>query len=645
MAMDWLRRTTALAPGKGTGRDGRPVVDTDAMAARGSRSSATELDGKLVVRRRHVDWVEHQVRWRWLLDSFEGGDRYRNATYGPDRRGLPTRNLFRHKREYPDPQMFPNPYQGFAGYAGSAMGAQTQDVGYGTYPGMIGADPGATAQDDDYEYRRSRTPIPEFVAEAVEIHLGKIYDQEVHREGPDDLTAWWKDVDGRGTPVDDWMRETVAPLLLVLGCLDVCLDHPQAPPGETIETRADELRLGLDRCVASYILPQNMVWWRLDAAGRYRECLVREYTNPSERLDHDRHGNAIDPDDPGGVGEAWRYDYVSYRLWRHDEAILFSYNGDRVIERVPHRFGRVPIIRLVDLPRHRTPHLGKSRYEGIAEYQREYYNRDSELILSDTLQAHPFLSGAEDFCKADNTLAIGPGYVLPKKKNAEKGTYEGWEFVSPPKDPAESLRRNKQDILDLKDRRACLLKPAGSVGGSTTGQSGISKQLDAVAGHKLLASITKSLAKAERQLAEYALLVLRDGPPDLATRDGIRVIYPARFELFAAPEMTGNLLQLQEAMARAGEAPDTEREVLQTIVRQMLLGLSDADYARLDAEIERMVESKSRLGERPRPLDSPGITSRVDAMEGPGSAEQAGGQDPTGQAGGTLVGGLTTGAT
>ncbi len=59
------------------------------------------------------------------------------------------------------------------------VNAQTQDVGYGPYPGMIGADPAATAQDDDYEYRRSRTPVPEFVAEAVEIHLAKVYDQEV----------------------------------------------------------------------------------------------------------------------------------------------------------------------------------------------------------------------------------------------------------------------------------------------------------------------------------------------------------------------------------------------------------------------------------------------------------------------------------
>ncbi len=124
----------------------------------------------------------------------------------------------------------------------------------------------------------------------------------------------------------------------------------------------------------------------------------------------------------------------------------------------------MPIVRLIDLKKHRTPNIGKSRYEAIAEYQREYYNRDSELILSDTLQAHPFLSGPEDFCKADNTLSVGPGYVLPKKKNVENGTYRVGTIVSPSKDPADSLRKNKADLIDLKDRRACLIKPAGSSG-------------------------------------------------------------------------------------------------------------------------------------------------------------------------------------
>ncbi len=634
-------KNTSPKPGRGVGIDGRAIgltaSYTDAQAVRGtSQPNVAGVDGKLAVQRRHVDWLEHQIRWRWLLDSYEGGDRYRNAVYGPDRKGLPTRNLFRHRREYPDAQEYPQVYQGFAGLLGNVNG-QAANVGLGTYAGQLGADPGATVQDDDYELRRSRTPVPEFVAEAVEIHLSKVYDQEVSREGPEDLVAWWHDVDGKGTPIDDWMRETLAPLLLVLGCIDVCLDHPAAPPGEKISTRADELRLGLDKCVAAYILPENMVWWRLDAAGRYLECLVREYRNPADRIDSDKRGNAIDPNDAGELGVAWRHNYVRFRLWSATESILFNYDGSEILDRVPHPYGRVPIVRLVDKPKHRTPHIGKSRYEGIAEIQREYYNRDSELILSDTIQAHPFLSGAEDFCKADNTLSVGPGYVLPMKKNPENGAYQGWEFVSPPKDPAESLRKNKSDLVEMKDRRACLTKPAGASGSgsSTVSQSGVSKELDARSGNKLLTSIAKTLARAERFLAEYALLCLRG----LARTDDdeIRVVYPARFELFSSAELLEGGTKLQAMITNAGEAPEVESVLIRSIVRQLILGLGDEEYAALDSEIESVLAAKARAKEEHAELPDAGITDRAKALEGPGSAELAAGEDPTGQSGGTMV--------
>jgi len=636
MAKKLPKRTDPPA-GLGIGRDGRAIGDSQNPAIRVVAQDKA-LDGKIVVERRHVDWLEHQIRWRWLLDSYEGGDRYRNAVYGPDRKGLPCRNLFRHRREYPDPQAYPTVYQGFAGYMGM-VDAQTMDVGYGPYPGMLGADPAATAQDDDYELRRSRTPVPEFVAEAVEIHLGKVYAQEVAREGPADLKTWWEDVDGRGTPIDDWMRETVAPLLLVLGCLDICLDHPKAPPEVRIVSRADEIEAGTDRCVASYILPQNMIWWRTDQAGRYIECLVREYQDPSDRVDLDKNGNAIDPEDKGQVGSQWRKNYVRYRLWQRDESILYNYDGDKVLERVPHNFGRVPIVRLIDLKKHRTPTVGKSRYEAIAELQREFYNRDSELILSDTLQAHPFLSGAEDFCKSDNTLSVGPGYVLPMKKNPESGAYQGWEFVSPPKDPAESLRKNKDDLVEMKDRRACLTKPAGAAGtgASTVSQSGVSKQLDANTGHKLLVSISQSLAKAERFIAEYALLVLRDAPPSPADRQAIQVGYPARFDLSDATTLVTGTAQLQLIMEACGNAPNTERELIQATVRQLLVGLDDEDYEELDDEIELLVSTKSKLAELTHEAKIRGAVSAANAMAGAGSAEAAGGEDPTGQSGGTMV--------
>jgi hypothetical protein len=597
------------------------------------------LEGKLVVQRRHVDWLENQIRWRWLMDSYEGGERYRNAVYGPDRKGLPCRNLFRHKREYPDAQQFPNYYQGFGGFL-AAVDVNAITTANGPYPGQLGADPAATAMDDDYELRRSRTPVPEFVGEAAEIHLGKVYDQEVARDGPPDLVAWWQDVDGCGTPIDDYMRETIAPLLLVLGCLDVCLDYPKAPPGETVKTKADEQRLGLDKVVASYILPQNMVWWRSDSAGRYREALVREYVDPADRLDYDKNGNAIDPEDPGQAGTTWRRDFVRWRLWRSDESVLFDYGGDKILTRTPHNFGRVPIVRLIDQKKHRTRNVGKSRYEAIAELQREFYNRDSELILSDILQAHPFLSGPEDFCKADNTLSIGPGYLLPMKKNSESGAYQGFEYVSPPKDPAESLRKNKSDLVEMKDRRACLGKPPGVGSAGTVGQSGISKQLDAHTGHKLLTAIAKSLARAERFLAEYALLVLRMAEVRPEERQTISVRYPARFELHDSSDVIDGLTKIQQCLSVVGKAPNLERELLQAATRQLLLGLTDEQYAELDEELQTLVETESQLAERVREMRAPAFESSAEATEGEGSDEQRGGEDPSGQSGGTAVSGI-----
>jgi hypothetical protein len=637
--MSGYKLNTAPPAQIGQGRDG-------SLASAGGAGPRVQLEGgdvngKELVKRRHVDWAEHQIRWRFLLDSYEGGERYRNAVYGQDRRGLPVRPLFRHRREYPDPQQYPNDTSAFAGGLG-ALNPGTPLIGgaSGPFPGQLGADPAATAQDDDYELRRARTPVPEFVAEAVEIHLSKVYDKEVEREGPDDITEWWQDVDGAGCPLDDYMRETIAPLLLVLGCLDIVVDHPRVPPGAQVNTRADELRLGLDRAVVSYILPQNMLWWRCSPGGRYEACLVREYVDPSERVDLDEKGNVIDPADSGKTGQNWRRQYLRYRFWTPTESIVFSDEGDVVSEAIPHNFGCVPICRLIDQKKHRTPTIGKSRYEAIAELQREYYNRDSELILSDTLQSHPLLSGPEDYCKADNTLSIGPGYVLPKKKSSDSGTYEGWEYTSPPKDPADSLRRNKQDLLDLKDRRACLTKPAGTAAGSgggsgstTVGQSGISKQLDGDTGHKILSSIARTLQRAERVISEFAMLVLRGQTPTRDEVNELKIVYSSQFSLFSAEEMLDGASKFQRLAASSGAVPSVDKATLKSASRQLLPGMADEDYDEIDGHIDDHVDAQAATKQQQREMGD-----RSYAFDGAGTAESAAGTDPTGQSGSTAVG-------
>ena len=506
-----------------------------------------------LIRRRHPEWRENQLRWRWLLDSLEGGERYRQAVYGHDRRGLPVRNLVRHKREYPDPRdLSSTSFDGMAGLS-------------------VGGDPVGLSTDDDYELRRARTPVPTFVAEAVQTHLARVYAREVTRNGPARLESWWRDVDGCGTTIDHWMSETVAPLLLTLGQVDVCMDHPPAPAGESVETRADVERLGLDRCLASCILPEDMLWWTLDEAGsRYEECLVREHRET----------------DQGVV--------AFYRHWTDEGWTLYDDEGE-ALSSSSHPFGRVPIVRVFDARKPRCRNVGQSRYEGVAERQREYYNRDSELILSDPTQAHPLLQGPEDFVQADGTIPIGPSWLLPKKKNVQGNatTYEGFDVVDFPKDGAESIRKNKADLRDDVDRDSALIHPAGRGG---VAQSGLSKLIDHRDGNNRLAKIAKVLARAEQAIAGLARTVLDDGGTTAIDAEEVVINYPADFDLFTAGDVADATADFQALVAQAGALPMTEGLMLSRLVRLCLPGLSDAQYARCDAEITSYLGAKAAGG-------------------------------------------------
>jgi hypothetical protein len=501
-----------------------------------------------IISRRHIEWIEHQLQWRWMLDSLEGGERYRHAVYGYDLRGLPVRNLIRHKREYPDPR---DPLTSIVGPNGPLPLSSEVDSS---------RDPAFLASDDDYELRRARTPVPTFVTESVETHLARIYAREVKRSGSPRITDWWSDVDGCGTTIDQWMAETVAPLLLVLGQLDLYFDHPIAPDGEPVETRADIERLGLQRCVASYILPENMLWWKLDPNGRfYLECLFLEPFETDLGVE------------------------IRYRYWTTTESTLFDLDG-QVLEKTPNPFGRIPIVRVFDRRKPRCRNIGQSRYWSIAERQREYYNRDSELILSDTTQAHPLLQGPEDFVEADGTIPIGPSWLLPKKKNTQGGsaTYEGFDVVDFPKDGAESIRRNKADIRDDVDRDSSLVRHTGR---ELAAQSGLSKMIDHADSNYRLAKLAKVLEKVERIAAELALCVIGDGGTSLLEQDAIQVVYPTEFDLFTATDVATAASEFQKLVADAGRLPFTEGLILSRLVRLCLPGLGDAQYADCDAEI------------------------------------------------------------
>ncbi|MDX2038880.1 MAG: hypothetical protein SFX72_19700 [Isosphaeraceae bacterium] len=406
------------------------------------------------------------------------------------------------------------------------------------------------------------------MAEALDTHLSRIYAREVRRVGPEALAIWWDDVDGCGTTIDDWMAQTIAPLLLTLGQLDVCMDHPKAPEGESIETRADVERLGLDRCVAAYILPENMLWWRIDdATHRYLECLVLERHELDDRT------------------------VERFRHWTATDSTLYDEEGT-LLSKIEHGFGRVPIVRVFDRRKPRANNIGQSRYESVAERQREYYNRDSELILSDSTQAHPLISGPEDYVQSDGTIPIGPGWLLPKLRvaNGSSVAYEGFEVIDFPKGASESIRENMKNIRSEVDRDSALVHREGR---EVRGQSGLSKALDLIDGNNRLAKIARTLARTERILCDLALLVLHDGADPSIQPLEIEIVYPTEFDLYTASDMARTVEEFQSLVRNAGSLPTTEFLMLSRLLRLCLPGMSDRQYAMCDDEIRSHLEGTS----------------------------------------------------
>jgi len=121
-----------------------------------------------------------------------------------------------------------------------------------------------------------------------------------------------------------------------------------------------------------------------------------------------------------------------------------------------------------------------------------------------------------------------------------------------------------------------------------------------------------------------------------ADREAIRITYPAKFELRGAAEMAATMIQFQQILSLAGEAPQAEAEMLMSIERQLLPDLTDEQYAQLDAEINELMVEKNRLKVQMREAIAPGLSDAAE-VEGEGSSEQGAGEDRLGQSSATRI--------
>jgi hypothetical protein len=316
-----------------------------------------------------------------------------------------------------------------------------------------------------------------------------------------------------------------------------------------------------------------------------------------------------------------------FRHWEMERSILYDTDGNtlRITE---YKYGRIPIKRLFDGRSYRGRNIGASEYYSIAERQIDVYNRSSELILSDVYQAFPILQGPEQFVQGDKAISVGPSNVLPMKAFADGAGYGEWKAVDFPKGSAESIRQNIADAIDQADRDAGLTKPAGAVAGTTTAQSGISKDFDFQEGNALLSERAQTLVEAERQIIALAMAVHDNGRPTPEMLARVRVTYPLEFDLYSAEDLSALIQELQAILVGVAELPTLSYELLTRLVRLMLPGLTEAQQIAIDGEIEAWLQARaSQTAEAAEALE--GVDELAGGKAGEGDAGGGPGQDAT----------------
>jgi hypothetical protein len=532
-----------------------------------------QSEAKRLIDRRHPEYSGYVEITRWILDTLEGGDAYREAQYGIDHYGKPVRNLLRHKREYP-------------GLAGKLTDEFGEPLPFQvSYSEILDTN---RSIDMDYEIRRQRTPVPSFLSSFIERQLSKIYKRSIKREGPDLLMQWIDNIDGRETSLEEWMREVVAPLLSALGMIDLAFGHPVRAPDEPAMF-GDQLHLPERQCIVEYILPENILWWRLDYTGRYYvELNTLKYS-----IDND--GNEI----------------RTIVNWTSEDWSEYNEDG-KLVDDSEHNFGIVPIVRVFDRRRFREDHTARSRMYPIVDLSKCYYNEESELIVNNTLHNNPIIQGP-DTGDADDRTPINRWYMLKKIFDAVSGTVVNYEYLQPNVTSFEFMNTRLKGLLERMESAAALTRSAGAVqtqGRGQVAQSGVSKAYDQVEGSEYLASIAKILQSCEWTILQFAWIVLNDGfantkPADF---DSITVLYPTDFNLLSFDQyaliVETMITYLQSGL---GKLPTDEKMTLKFLVRSKHPDMSSKEIEEIDKEIEGMVDNavKERKNSLNRPVPPP----------------------------------------
>lgn len=482
--------------------------------------------------------------WEFLLQSYEGGSDYTNASIS----------------QSAAPGLWDSLYQIF-------VNGKKQDSTF--VSGNLFMHP--RERTVDYQRRMSMSYYYNFCAPIIDIYSNHLFKNPVIEDWgslESEIEKVEDDIDFTGQTIQEFRKE-MSNMAQLYGHIFVITDSPDIPT-EDVKTLKDQQEARAFPYLTMHV-PQNVINWSLDKFGNPYWVLIREV------YDGNANPNEFD------VKKSHR---VQYRLWTREGWELFNQRYEPIGSGVHSSPGIVPITCVYAKKSKKVRNfLGVSDLADIAFIARDIYNSCSELkqILRD--QTFAFLAIQGDSSEySELEVGVGKGLLYPPQRNAP-------QYVSPPITNAEAyfshIDRQVSKIFQLAK-----LEDGGVSGrvsnpsdpGIAEQQSGVSKAWDFNQTNSALADKAGNLEDGETKIWNI-FAQMNDKEFDGS------VTYPNEFSISSLMDDLNELEK--ETKLEFGKTFNIE--VRKAIIKKKFPRKDDDDIEAMATEIEGELQEKKAL--------------------------------------------------
>lgn len=348
----------------------------------------------------------------------------------------------------------------------------------------------AREPEDSFESRQSRTFYMNVVRTILETYNAFIFNKAPVRsfsktkdggiaDVPEDLSAFYKNVDSKGNDINEFMRTFVSLKRNLYGHVHVVVDMPSFTETEVV-TEQDRV----DKEIRPYLYtidPQRVLNWSTDGDDKYHWIRWEE--------------------DVPGVSDPFSSEILHFqdrdkkkrvRTWARDKWVLHEIQGDdvKVIREGPNPLGEVPVVTVKHRDSSLDPKCGLSAINDLAFMNIAIYQWLS--LLDEEL-----FSKVMNILAVQQTVASETPEIMLSNNNVL--TYTGVTpplFISPSSAPAQTIL---ESIDRVKGEMLVMARLAGP-GAGGAGQSGISQAFDFNETNQALGEQAQTLGDAENEI-------------------------------------------------------------------------------------------------------------------------------------------------